>query len=139
MRDMQLVSYYTARSYDTGGRGLLNVLNEEEFPFPVKRIFWITNTEALAKRGGHAHREGKQLIFPMSGLARVKSFGPGGAFNKWQLREPDMGLYVPPMTWLDIRMIFPDTSLLVLASNAYAESDYIRDWAEFQALACPVQ
>lgn len=134
----EFITAVSVRSYDTGGRGLLNVLNGAEFPFPVKRIFWITGTEALAKRGGHAHREGYQLIFPMYGLATVKAFGPGLLHTKWELKNPAEGLYVPPMHWLDIRIIFPDTALLVLASNEYSENDYIRKWSEFEKLASAV-
>ena len=118
---------------------MLSVLEEHEFPFPVKRIFWITNTQSLAFRGQHAHMDGWQFLIPISGHAIIKSFGPGLDRKRFDLRDKAYGLIVPPLHWLDIRITLSETNLLVLASNPYSENDYIRSWEEYEKLVSPVQ
>ena len=51
------------------------------------------------------------------------------------LDAPDLGLYLPPMVWAVQYKYSADALLLVLASDAYDPRDYIRDYAEFLALA----
>lgn len=116
-------------------RGILTVLEHSELPFKPKRLFWITGMPRLGSRGGHAHREGHQFLVALAGQARVLASGPKLLKSTWNLQSPDSGIWVPPMHWLDIRIFSSRTVLLVLASNAYAESDYIRDQAEFDKLA----
>lgn len=135
MNQTKLVQITT---HETLERGRLSVLEEKEYPFPVKRIFWITGVAALAKRGEHAHRDGQQFIIPMGGMVNIQSFGPGLEVKSYQLVDKTQGLYVPPMHWLNIRFTMHNSALLVLASNPYAEADYIRNWDEYVKLASAV-
>ena len=48
------------------------------------------------------------------------------------LEKPYEGLYVPPGMWREMFDFSPDAVLLVLASEYYDESDYIRDYDEFK-------
>lgn len=49
---------------------------------------------------------------------------------EYRLRTPKEGLYIPPMWWGE--MIFQDNALLLgLASDDFAETDYIRNKKEF--------
>jgi hypothetical protein len=44
-------------------RGLLTFAEEmKDFPFPIKRMFWITDVPEHAKRGGHAHTTCKEIV-----------------------------------------------------------------------------
>jgi hypothetical protein len=48
-----------------------------------------------------------------------------------ELDSPTIGLHVPPMVWATQYRYEKDTVLMVLASHAYEDSDYIRDYEDF--------
>ena len=51
------------------------------------------------------------------------------------LDDPATGLLIEPMVWHEMSDFSPDCVLLVLADAPYDEADYIRDHADFLALA----
>lgn len=51
------------------------------------------------------------------------------------LDNPAHGLYIGPMIWREMYDFSSDAVLLVLASEHYTESDYIRDYPKFESLA----
>ena len=48
--------------------------------------------------------------------------------------EESDGVYIPPMTWSEQYNHTPGTVVLVMSSEHYDESDYIRDIGRFTAL-----
>jgi hypothetical protein len=54
--------------------------------------------------------------------------------REFLLDRPNLGIYLPPMTWGTQYKYSSDTVLLVFASDYYDASDYIRDYSEFKAL-----
>jgi oxalate decarboxylase/phosphoglucose isomerase-like protein (cupin superfamily) len=49
-------------------RGNLSVIEEtSQFPFDIKRLFFLYDVPSGASRGGHAHKELKQVIIALSG------------------------------------------------------------------------
>jgi oxalate decarboxylase/phosphoglucose isomerase-like protein (cupin superfamily) len=103
-------------------------------PFAIKRIFAIYDVREGASRGGHAHREQQQFIVMMSGACRI-AIQDGSGAREELLSGPTMGLYVPPVTWIELSGFSPGAVCLVLTSGAYDEADYVREHAEFQNLA----
>ena len=53
--------------------------------------------------------------------------------EEFVLDRPDLGLYMPAMTWGTQYRYTPDAVLLVLASHSYDNGDYIRDYGDFIA------
>jgi hypothetical protein len=49
------------------------------------------------------------------------------------LRRPDIGLIIGPGIWRELMNFSSNACLVVLASEHYDESDYIRDHAAFRA------
>jgi UDP-2-acetamido-3-amino-2,3-dideoxy-glucuronate N-acetyltransferase len=99
-------------------------------PFECRRFFMVHDVPAGASRGGHAHRTCHQLIICMSGHLRVE-VDDGRRRADILLDRPDMGLYVPPMTW-DVQRGYSDPcAQLVFASHFYDADDYIHDYSEF--------
>ena len=49
--------------------------------------------------------------------------------------QPAVGLYIPPMVWAAQYGHSADTVLMVLASEHYDSSDYLRDYDEFLELS----
>jgi len=111
--------------------GSLAICEPDQFGlFDVQRIYFIHSLKPNARRGGHAHRELHQLIIAASGKFRLDLFRFGEA-KSIMMDKPSEACYVPPWTWRDISD-FSDTAVcLVLASETYSESDYIRDFSQF--------
>ena len=55
--------------------------------------------------------------------------------SEYRLEEPDVGLYVGPMTWREMHDFTEGAVLLVLASAPHDEADYIRDYDDFLTAA----
>ena len=52
----------------------------------------------------------------------------------YHLSRPQIGLYVPRMTWRYINNFSTNSVALVLSSTYFDEDDYIVDFEEFKAL-----
>ena len=101
-----------------------------EFPFEIKRLYFLHNVPADAVRGSHAHKNLFQLIIPLSGRLTVTL---DDAFTKrvFELESADQALTVPPGYWRTLTNFSEKTAVLVLASEKFTPSDYIRDYEEF--------
>ena len=116
-------------------RGVLTVAEHADLPVAPARTFWISN--ASRPRGGHAHRTCRQILVAIAGTVRA-TFHEGNPLHAWTetLGQPWVGLFMPEMTWCDI-VLSRDAVLVVFASAAYDESDYIRNESEFVAAVPP--
>jgi UDP-2-acetamido-3-amino-2,3-dideoxy-glucuronate N-acetyltransferase len=104
------------------------------FPFAVRRYFLVYGVPSRETRGEHAHRACHQFLVAVKGSLCVAA-DDGRAQQEFLLDRPSLGLYLPPMTWGAQYRYTADAVLLVFASHAYDAADYIRDRAEFAALA----
>ena len=48
-----------------------------------------------------------------------------------QLNRSYVGLYVPPLVWRQLENFSSNSVALVLASQAFSEEDYLRDYEEY--------
>ena len=103
---------------------------DRHVPFTVRRIFYFHDVPAGTNRGGHAHRGQQQFMICQAGRVTVKTEHAAGKAEH-VLERPSLGLYMPAMTWVDIRFDEKDSIVSVLTSAAYDEADYIRDYEEF--------
>ncbi len=105
-----------------------------EVPFPIKRIYFINSlANPAAVRGKHAHRRLRQAIFCLSGSFTLH-LDDGRAQQRILLNDPSTGLLLGPMLWHTMSGFSYDCVILVLASDRFRESDYLRDYAEFLRL-----
>ena len=104
-----------------------------QVPFFVRRAFYLFDLPAGAIRGRHAHRELEQFVICLSGAIEISVEDASGKTDI-TLQSATRGLYVPAMNWLVLNALKDDTVCLVLASALYDESDYVRDYDEFQRL-----
>jgi dTDP-4-dehydrorhamnose 3,5-epimerase-like enzyme len=113
-------------------RGNLSVVEGgKSIPFNIKRVYYLYDVPGGAKRGGHAHRKLEQLIIAASGSFTVVLHN-GKNKESYTLNRSNMGLYIPRMTWREIENFSSGAVCLVLASEHYDESDYIRSFKEFK-------
>lgn len=112
-------------------RGQLVALEERsDYPFNVKRVYYIYETAAGVRRGYHAHRVLEQVLVCVHGSCWIM-LDDGHDRVEVFLDSPNEGLYVGPGTWREMHDFSPEAVLLVLASELYDEDDYIRDYNEF--------
>lgn len=107
---------------------------EKTVPFTPKRYFLVFDVPSAETRGEHAHRQCKQFLICIKGKCSVVA-DDGTNRQEFLLDRPDLGLYLPPMTWGIQYRYSSDAALLVFASDYYDKNDYIRSYTEFLAIA----
>jgi dTDP-4-dehydrorhamnose 3,5-epimerase-like enzyme len=105
-----------------------------DVPFPIARVYTIFGTEPGVVRGLHAHRQLRQLAVAVRGACTML-LDDGMRREKLQMDDPALAVFLPPMIWHEMSNFTGDCVLMVLADAPYDEADYIRDRAEFAALA----
>lgn len=112
-------------------RGNLSVVEGGDLvPFDIKRLYYLYDVPGGATRGGHAHKNLRQLIIAASGSFDVV-LDNGKTRQKYSLNRSYKGLYIPTMIWREIENFSSGAVCMVLASEHYDESDYIYDYNEF--------
>ena len=106
------------------------VHNNIEIPFKVKRIFYLYDIPGGESRGGHAHKECHQFLIAASGSFEV-FLDDGKTKRIVQLNRPYIGLHIPPGIWASEINFSSGSICLVMASNTYEETDYIRNYDEY--------
>ena len=112
-------------------RGSLVALEaNKSIPFDIKRLYYIFGTKEGVSRGFHAHRNLKQVAVCVTGSCRFV-LDNGKAREQITLDTSTTGLVIEDLTWREMHDFTPDCVLMVLASEYYDETDYIRDYQEF--------
>lgn len=112
-------------------RGSLVALEKDRnVPFDIRRVYYIYKTEQGVSRGYHAHRNLRQVAMCVAGSCRMV-LDNGSTREEVVLDCPTRGLLIESMMWREMHDFSDDCVLLVLASELYDETDYIRDYDEF--------
>lgn len=115
---------------DEQGRGNLAVIEKDTYPFTIKRVYYLYDVPSNAYRGGHAHKEVYELLIALSGSFEVL-LDDGKTKQKVMLNKPNKGLLIPTGIWRELDNFSSGAVCLVLASDVFDESDYIRDYNAF--------
>lgn len=112
-------------------RGSLIAIEEGyNTPFEIKRVYYIFDTKDGVERGFHAHINLKQMCIVVKGSC-IFVLDDGYKREEIKLDNPNQGLYIEGLIWREMKDFSKDCVLLVLASEHYDESDYIRDYYKF--------
>ena len=113
-------------------RGCLVVAEGSGFdvPFDIKRVFYMYGSDPDIKRGNHANRYTEFVLINVSGSSKVL-VDDGHKKEIISLDKPRMGLYLNRMVWKEMYDFSPDSVMVVLASEHYIETEYIRDYDEY--------
>ena len=106
------------------------VENSSTIPFEVRRTYYLYDIPGGESRGGHAHRKLQQVIVAASGSFSV-TLNDGRVKRTFVMNRPYQGLLIVPGIWRTLEDFSSGSVCLVLASEKYEESDYIRDYEEF--------
>lgn len=108
----------------------LGILEFETLPFLPVRVYWLHNLSAKSVRGFHAHKTLRQFLWAISGKV-VIDLRDGKASTRVQIDATSHGLLLEPGLWRELHSFSEDAVILVAASHAYDESDYIRNWDDY--------
>lgn len=111
-------------------RGNLAIIEKDTVPFEIKRVYYLYDVPSDAHRGGHAHKDLKQVLIALSGSFDVL-LKDGVTAQTVTLNKPDKGLLIHNNIWREMENFSSGAVCLVIASNEFEESDYIREYDEF--------
>lgn len=104
---------------------------KHDIEFDIKRIYYISKVPEGIRRGFHAHKELKQLLFCPYGKIQLILENEFGR-EEIELSDPSIGVIIDRPTWREMLWLQRDSVLCVAASDYYKVEDYIRDYNEFR-------
>lgn len=132
---MSLIKWFDFQSLgdERGSLVAVEVGHDKAVPFDIKRVYYLYHTAEGVSRGYHAHKNLKQVAVCVAGKCRMV-LDDGENHEETWLESPTKGLLIEEMVWREMHDFSEDCVLLVLASDHYDESDYIRDYRQFLEL-----
>ena len=109
-----------------------------EIPFEIKRVYYISKVPEGVRRGFHAHKELKQLLFCPYGKIQLILENEKGR-EEIELSDPSVGVVIDKCTWREMLWLEKNSVLCVAASDFYTEDDYIRSYTDFRQFICQRQ
>ena len=112
-------------------RGNLSFLEEgRHIPFKIKRTYWIYDVPGGEFRGGHSYHSNEEIIIALSGSFDVVLHN-GNEEKRFSLNRSYYALYVPNGMWRHLENFSTNSLGFIVASTAYSELDYERDFQKF--------
>ena len=102
--------------------------------FFINALYYLYDVPAGAERGGHAHKKLQQFLVALSGSFDVL-LNDGKVEKTVTLNKPFEGLLITKGIWRELKNFSSGAVCLVVASEVFEETDYIRDFEDFLALS----
>lgn len=118
-----------SKIHDT--RGNLSVVQGNDIPFEMKRVYYLYDVPSGARRGGHCHIDQQELLVALSGSFDV-ILNDGKEQKKVTLNKPNVGLLIVNGIWRELENFSSGSVCLVIASDVFDEADYIRNFEDFK-------
>ncbi len=126
----KVVHIRTVPTVDAGELSFLEATHD--VPFEIKRLYYISKVPEGVRRGFHAHKKLKQLLFCPYGRIQLILENRNGR-EEIELSDPSIGVVIEECTWREMLWLQKDSVLCVAASDYYAAEDYIREYDAFKA------
>lgn len=110
---------------------LVALEKSNDFPFEIKRVYYVWDTSHDVVRGRHAHKNLQQVIICIHGSCDF-ILDDGRKRETIHLDNPAQGLYISNNIWREFTNFSEDCVIVVLASEHYIPDDYIHDYEEFK-------
>ena len=122
------------KTIPTVGAGELSFFEAtHDVPFEFKRMYYISKVPEGTRRGFHAHKKLKQLLFCPYGRIQLILENKYGR-EEIELCDPSIGVVIEEPTWREMLWLQKNSVLCVAASDYYEAEDYIRDYDEFKGM-----
>lgn len=120
------------RTIPTVGLGELSFIeSNNDIDFLIKRIYYISKVPEGVRRGFHAHKSLRQLLFCPYGRIQL-ILENDKKREEIELSDPSIGVIVDNFVWREMLWLQKDSVLCVAASDYYNPDDYIRDYSLFK-------
>lgn len=126
--DLEAVRWLELPTHSDERGALTAIEGGIDLPFEIKRVYLLHHT--TADRGGHAHRETRQVVVALAGSC-VMVLSNGRESRQYTLDSPERGLLLGPMLFIRMTRFSADAAVVVMASSHYDKSLSIRTWAEY--------
>lgn len=103
----------------------------KDINFDIKRIYYISKVPEGSRRGFHAHKNFKQVLFCPYGKIQLV-LDNGESREEITLCDPSIGIVIEKPIWREMLWMEKNSVLVVGASGYYDESDYLRDYTLFR-------
>src|SRR3989338_6571535 len=127
---MNLVQWVDFPALGDDRGSLVALEGNKSIPFDIKWVYYLFGTQPGVARGFHAHKALKQVAVCVTGKCKMLLDNGTEKTDVW-LDSPIKGIVIDSMVWHEMHDFSPDCVLLVLASEHYDETDYIRDYDSF--------
>ncbi|WP_293890694.1 FdtA/QdtA family cupin domain-containing protein [Flavobacterium sp.] len=106
------------------------IIEGATLPFDIKRVYYLYDIPSGSERGGHSHIGQQEFLVAASGSFDV-ILKDGAEEVKIILNKPDKGLLIYKGVWRELNNFSAGAVCLVMSSDIFDESDYIRDYSEY--------
>ena len=106
------------------------IIEGDTIPFDIKRVYYLYDIPSGAERGGHSHINQREFLVAVSGSFDV-ILKNGKEEITVTLNKPDKGLLINTNIWRELNNFSSGAVCLVMASDVFAEADYIRAYEDF--------
>jgi len=110
--------------------GNYGIIEGDAIPFKVKRVYYLYDIPGGAERGGHSHINQSEFLIAASGSFDV-TLKNGSEEIVVTLNKPDKGLLIGTGIWRELNDFSSGAVCLVMSSDVFDESDYIRDYDDY--------
>lgn len=125
----KIININTIPTVDAGELSFFEA--ERDVDFDIKRIYYISKVPEGIRRGFHAHKELKQLLFCPYGKIQLL-LDDGHKREEITLSDPSVGVVINHPVWREMLWIEKNSVLCVAANDYYKTEDYIREYFEYK-------
>lgn len=128
MENVKIINF----KINTDKYGKLTPIEQKiDIGFNIKRVYYIYEVEEGVRRGFHSHKKLEQVLICVHGKVKILVKTPNEE-EIITLDNPSEGLYIGPNIWREMYDFEEGAVLLVLASDYYKVSDYIREYDKYE-------
>lgn len=124
----KIVRIKTIPTVDAGELSFIEA--NHDVNFDIKRIYYISKVPEGVRRGYHAHKTLKQLLFCPFGKIQL-ILDNGTMREEITLSDPSIGIVIDHPIWREMIWMQKDSVICVAASDYYEVDDYIREYDKF--------
>ena len=127
---MSLIDLIDFKSLGDERGQLFSLEAKQNIPFDIKRVYYMFGMQGDVPRGFHAHKVLQQVAICIKGSCKM-IMDDGKAKEEVVIDKPNTGIMIDKLIWHEMHDFSEDCILMVIASDLYDESDYLRNYNDF--------